>query len=91
MLFTYIKYVIIIPILCFHVFTTMCLSLFFQKRDGGCMRYMFLICKYSHALHFTYLSETKKFLTFQANEILSSFDDRLRKYATKQLTKVRND
>lgn len=28
------------------------------------------------------------FLTLQANEILSSFDDRLRKYAIKQLTKV---
>jgi hypothetical protein len=26
----------------------------------------------------------------QANEILSSFDDSLRRYATKQLTKVRN-
>lgn len=26
----------------------------------------------------------------QANEILSSFDDRLRHYATKQLQKVRN-
>lgn len=28
-------------------------------------------------------------IPLQANEILSSFDDRLRKYATKQLTKVR--
>lgn len=30
------------------------------------------------------------FFIFQANEILSSFDDRLRIYATKQLTKVRH-
>lgn len=32
--------------------------------------------------------QTFSFLTLQANEILSSFDDRLRKYAIKQLTKV---
>lgn len=43
----------------------------------------------SHALTFYLLSETPISLSFQANEILSSFDDRLRKYATKQLTKVR--
>lgn len=30
------------------------------------------------------------FLIVQANEILSSFDDRLRIYATKQLTKVKH-
>jgi hypothetical protein len=33
---------------------------------------------------------SKLFLDSQANEILSSFDDRLRIYATKQLTKVRD-
>lgn len=32
---------------------------------------------------------SKLLLSSQANEILSSFDDRLRQYATKQLTKVR--
>lgn len=31
---------------------------------------------------------TNLFMSYQANEILSSFDDRLRLYATKQLTKV---
>lgn len=33
---------------------------------------------------------TKSFAYSQANDILSSFDDRLRRYATKQLTKVRD-
>lgn len=51
----------------------------------------FLSVNSSHALTFYLLSNTPIFLSFQANEILSSFDDRLRKYATKQLTKVRND
>ena len=33
---------------------------------------------------------SKFFLSSQASDILSSFDDRLRQYATKQLTKVRD-